>query len=248
MTEWAVLLPMLMMGLVSSGHCIGMCGGIMGALTMAIPNETSHERIKILLAYNVGRITSYGVMGFLVGLIAQQLIVLGGASGLRIFAGLLLIAMGLYLADWWHGLTRLESAGRYLWAYLQPLSKYLLPVTSWHKALLLGALWGWLPCGLIYSALALAITQPTPWLAASSMLSFGVGTLPAVLLAGVASQQLAHVLRQREVRFGLALLIIAYGCWTIYGSLGGHAHHQMTEPQSSESVSESEHHHHHHVN
>lgn len=229
MSDWIIFLPMLIMGLVSSGHCIGMCGGIMGALTMAIPAEAAHKRWGILLVYNLGRILSYSVMGFLAGLFAQQLVNMGGASVLRIVAGLLLISMGLYLANWWRGLTYLETLGRYLWVYIQPMGKNLLPVNSLTKAVLLGALWGWLPCGLIYSALALAMTQ-TPPLAAGSMLAFGVGTLPAVLAAGVAAQQLARVLQQRQIRIGLALLIILYGLWTVYGGLGGHAHQHSAEP------------------
>lgn len=229
MSDWIIFLPMLIMGLVSSGHCIGMCGGIMGALTMAIPAEAAHKRWGILLVYNLGRILSYSVMGFLAGLFAQQLVNMGGASVLRIAAGLLLISMALYLANWWRGLTYLETLGRYLWVYIQPMGKNLLPVNSLTKAILLGALWGWLPCGLIYSALALAMTQ-TPPLAAGSMLAFGVGTLPAVLAAGVAAQQLARILQQRQIRIGFALLILLYGLWTVYGGLGGHAHQHSADP------------------
>ncbi|HWV15806.1 MAG TPA: sulfite exporter TauE/SafE family protein [Cellvibrio sp.] len=252
MTDWAllssmsILLPMFIMGLVSSAHCIGMCGGIMGALTMAIPAEASGKRWGILLAYNLGRIVSYSVMGFLVGLFAQQLIDLGGASLLRILAGVLLIAMGLYLADWWRGLVYLEKIGRYLWVYVQPLGKPLVPVNSFSKALLLGALWGWLPCGLVYSALALAMTQ-TPGLASGSMLAFGLGTLPAVLAAGIAAQQLTRLLQQRGVRAGLALLIIIYGLWTVYGAVGGqHQHqHQQLPAETGEQPDHSGMHHHH---
>ncbi len=236
MTDWVIFLPMFSMGLISSTHCIGMCGGIMGALTMAIPADATHKRWGILLTYNLGRVASYSLMGFLVELFIQQLGVrqqLGApdnGSVLRIVAGLLLIAMGLYLADWWRGLRHLEAIGRYLWVYLQPVGKNLLPVNSLPKALLLGAIWGWLPCGLVYSALALAVTQPLPWLAAGSMLAFGLGTLPAVLAAGVAAQQLTRVLQRRQVRIALALLIIFYGLWTIYGglgfnSMGTHHHH-----------------------
>jgi len=108
----------------------------------------------------------------------------------------------------------------------------------------LGALWGWLPCGLIYSALALAMTQ-TAGLAAGSMVIFGVGTLPAVLAAGIAAQQLNRLLQQRGIRIGLSLLIILYGLWTISGGLGGHNHHHSltdsAEPQQDHS---SMHHHH----
>lgn len=245
MNEWLIFLPMVVMGLISSGHCIGMCGGIMGALTMAIPASASHKRWGILGAYNVGRLLSYTLMGFIVGLFAEQLIRMGGASWLRIIAGVLLVMMGLYLANWWRGLTYLEAFGRYVWVYIQPLGKPLLPVNTRSKALLLGALWGWLPCGLIYSALALAMTQ-TPILAAGSMLAFGLGTLPAVLFAGIAAQNIAHFLQKRHVRVGLAMLLVAYGGWTISGGLGSHAHnHSEMQSESAPALHDHSTMHHH---
>lgn len=231
MIDWLIVLPLFTMGLVSSAHCIGMCGGIMGALTMAIPAEARQQRWLILIAYNLGRILSYTFMGLLAGFFAQQISILGGTTALRIVAGLLLIAMGLYLANWWHGLTKLENVGRYLWVYVQPLGKMLMPVNTPFKAILLGALWGWLPCGLVYSALATAMAQPIPFISASAMLAFGLGTLPAVLAAGVAAQSLTKYLQQKNIRTGLALLIILYGFWTLYGGLGGHEHHQHSSQQ-----------------
>ena len=237
MIDWIIFLPLLTLGLFSSAHCIGMCGGIMGALTVAIPADAKHKRWQILVAYNIGRIVSYSFMELLLGLFVNFFAYWGDGNFLRILAGLLLIAMGLYLADWWRGLTQLERGGRYLWAYLQPLGKNLLPVDNLLKALLLGALWGWLPCGLVYSALALAITQPSPWLSAGGMLAFGMGTLPAVLAAGVAAQQLSRLLQKRHVRMGLAVMIIVYGVWTIFGSFGHSSHqHDPLTPQQ-------EHHH-----
>jgi sulfite exporter TauE/SafE len=226
MIDPAVILPLFIMGLVSSAHCIGMCGGIMGALTIAIPQDVKKSRWLILVAYNIGRIGSYALMGALAGLFAEQFSALGGGVILRVLAGTLLIAMGLYLADWWRGLTKLETLGRYIWVYIQPLGKGLMPVNNAFKALLLGGLWGWLPCGLVYSALAMAMTQPSSSLAAGAMLAFGLGTLPAVLAAGIAAQQLTRILQKRKLRVGLAIIIIAFGLWTIWGSLGHtHAHH-----------------------
>ena len=209
----------------------------MGALTMAIPADARARRWMILVAYNLGRITSYTIMGLLAGFLAKQFAALGGGVILRVLAGVLLIVMGLYLADWWRGLTRLETIGRYLWVYIQPLGKGLMPVNTVPKALLLGALWGWLPCGLVYAALTTAMTQPVPILAASAMFAFGLGTLPAVLAAGVAAQQLARILQRRPVRVGMALIIMAFGVWTIWGSLGhshGHQHHGATYEQNAD--------------
>lgn len=211
----------------------------MGALTMAIPAEAKAKRGLILIAYNLGRILSYTLMGFLAGIFAEQFAAMGGGTVLRVIAGALLIAMGLYLADWWRGLTKLETLGRYLWVYVQPLGKGLMPVNSLSKALLLGALWGWLPCGLVYAALATAMTQPAPALAAGAMLAFGLGTLPAVLAAGVAAQQLTRLLQQRQIRMGLALVIILFGGWTIWGAASHTHNHQHQHNSSMEPVDHS---------
>jgi uncharacterized protein len=242
MIDLSIFLSLFTLGLVSSTHCIGMCGGIMGALTMAIPAQAKAKRGLILVAYNLGRIASYALMGLLAGFFAEQIAALGGVTILRVLAGLLLIAMGLYLADWWRGLTKLETLGRYLWVYIQPLGKGLMPVDNIPKALFLGALWGWLPCGLVYAALAMAMTQPAPLMAASAMLAFGLGTLPAVLAAGFAAQQLTRILQQRQVRIGLALIIIIFGLWTIWGGLGHshqHQHEQEHTQQSADGVDHS---------
>lgn len=228
--EWVVITTAFMLGLLSSAHCVGMCGGIMGALTMAIPMAARKRRLALLLTYNLGRIASYSFMGLLVGLFGQGFAELGGITWLRSLAGLLLIAMGLYLANWWRGLTYLETGGRYLWAYLQPLGKPLMPVNSAPKALLLGALWGWLPCGLVYSALVYAMAQGQAFNAAVLMLAFGLGTLPAVLTTGLAAQQFARLLQQRHIRWAFALSIIAFGVWTLWGASGhDHAQHQGSD-------------------
>lgn len=211
------------LGLVSSVHCVGMCGGIMGALTMAIPKEASARRISFILTYNIGRITSYAVMGGLLGVVLSQIPEM--SSGLRVIAGLLLIAMGLYVANWWQGLTYLEQGGRYLWAYLQPLSKPLLPVDRLYKSLLLGVVWGWLPCGLVYSALAYAATEQHALQSALVMAAFGVGTLPAVFATGIAAEQLRKILQKNALRQILAAAIMVFGVWTIWAVTGSHEHH-----------------------
>ncbi len=236
MLEWQVLLPALgvafSLGLLSGAHCIGMCGGIMGALSLAVPAQARGRRWGLLLGYNLGRIASYTLMGVLLGLLAGGAAHWGGGHWLRLLAGLLLIAMGLYLADWWRGLLWLEKGGRYLWAYIEPLGRGLMPVTSLPRALLLGALWGWLPCGLVYTALAYAALQGQALAAGAVMLAFGLGTLPAVLAAGVAASQLTRLLRRRYLRLGFALLIMVFGAWTLWGGWHGALHSHPAETAS----------------
>ena len=229
------LLPLVIsaavLGLLGGGHCLGMCGGLMGALTMAIPAEQRGRRLQLLLAYNLGRILSYGCAGLLLGLGGWALANSPAAMALRIIAGLLLICMGLYLAGWWSGLTRIEALGRGLWRHIQPLAKRLLPVTSLPRALLLGALWGWLPCGLVYSTLLWAASQGSALDSALLMLAFGLGTLPVLVASGLAAQRLNQPLRQRSVRIAGGLLVIVFGLWTLPGPhqawLMGHASHSM---------------------
>ncbi|MBK8187245.1 MAG: sulfite exporter TauE/SafE family protein [Cellvibrio sp.] len=236
-----------LLGLFSSAHCLGMCGGIMGALSMAIPAQAQKKRWLILVAYNLARIVSYGLIALLLGRFAQELSVWGGQVILRWLAGLLLIAMGLYLANWWRGLIYLETAGRYLWVYLQPLSKQLMPVNSVLKAMALGFLWGWLPCGLVYSALMFAMAQGSAIDAAIVMLAFGLGTLPAVLLSGVFAQTLNSWLQVKQLRWLFAVIIIVFGGWTLMGT-GMHSHHthHQNSQESMQEINEHEHDHSHH--
>lgn len=212
-----LLLSALMLGLLGGGHCLGMCGGLMGALTLAIPPDQRGRRLRLLLAYNFGRILSYACAGLLMGLAGWAVANSPAAMILRIVAALLLVAMGLYLAGWWSGLTRIEALGRHLWRHLQPFASRLMPVSSLPRALLLGAIWGWLPCGLVYSTLLWASSQGAPADSALLMLAFGLGTMPVMLATGLAAERLTALLRLRGVRIAGGLLVILFGLWTLPG-------------------------------
>lgn len=215
------LLPMLasaaLLGLLGGGHCIGMCGGLMGALNLGLAPRSPRHRLLLLLASQLGRVLSYALAGLLIGLLgmaaahsqAQAL------SGMRTLAALLLIAMGLYLADWWRGLVHLERLGQGLWRRLQPLVRRLLPVRSAWAALALGAVWGWLPCGLVYSSLMWAASQGDALTSAGLMMAFGVGTWPALLMAALAGHGALAWLRRRKVRVGAGIWVIAFGVWSL---------------------------------
>ena len=215
------LLPLLgsalVLGLLGGGHCLGMCGGLMGALTLAIPPEQRGRRLRLLLAYNLGRILSYASAGLLLGLAGWAVASSPAALGLRVVAALLLIAMGLYLAGWWSGLTRIEALGRGLWRHIQPVASRLLPVSSLPRALLLGALWGWLPCGLVYSTLLWAASQGNAGYSAALMLAFGLGTWPVLLATGLAAERVNALLRRRSVRVAGGVLVMLFGVWTLPG-------------------------------
>lgn len=189
----------------------------MGALTLAIPPEQRGRRLRLLLAYNLGRITSYACAGLLLGLAGWAVASSPAALALRVLAALLLIAMGLYLAGWWSGLTRIEALGRGLWRHIQPVASRLLPVSSLPRALLLGALWGWLPCGLVYSTLLWAASQGNAGYSAALMLAFGVGTWPVLLATGLAAERVNALLRRRSVRVAGGVLVMLFGVWTLPG-------------------------------
>jgi len=217
----ADLLPLLgsalVLGLLGGGHCMGMCGGLMGALTLAIPPAQRGRRLRLLVAYNVGRVLSYTAAGLMLGMAGWAVANSPAVLVLRIMAALLLIAMGLYLAGWWSGLTRIEAMGRGLWRHIQPMASRLLPVSSLPRALLLGALWGWLPCGLVYSTLLWAASQGNALHSAALMAAFGLGTWPVLLATGLAAERVNRLLRQRSVRVAGGMLVVLFGVWTLPG-------------------------------
>ena len=211
-----------LLGLSGAGHCLGMCGGIAAALNLGGPRSSA-----ITLAYHTGRIASYTTLGALLGLAAGSIDITPWTMGLRYMAGLLLIAMGLYIVDWWRGMALLERVGSKLWQPVQRLSSSLLPLRHWHQSFALGLCWGLMPCGLIYSSLAWAATAQDAATAALMMLLFGLGTLPAMLATSLGANRLQAFLRRRELKLAIALLLIASGLWTLFitASHSGHGEH-----------------------
>lgn len=215
MIEPLSLITALLLGLMGASHCLVMCGGIAAAASSARSGKTN---ISFLMLFNLGRILSYTCAGLIVSLlglwladshqIAQQI--------LRSISGVLLILMGFYVARWWMVLTRLESAGKFLWQYLQPITRKLIPIKSRPQALALGLLWGWLPCGLIYSTLAWVAANAQPGMGALTMFCFGLGTLPGILAAGVFARQISGYVQHKNFRQVAGLLLMLYGSWTIF--------------------------------
>ncbi|WP_280546103.1 MULTISPECIES: sulfite exporter TauE/SafE family protein [unclassified Halomonas] len=206
-------------GLLGGAHCIGMCGGIMSALTFAVPpSMRSPARLSgLLLGYNLGRIASYMVAGALVaGLGTLVALAPQARLVLQALAAVMLILMALYIADWWKGLLRVEALGRRLWTHLEPLGRRLMPVVQVPQAVALGAVWGWLPCGLVYSMLAWSLAIAEPWRGAALMGAFGLGTLPALLATGLAARQLGTLIRHPATRTLAALSIIAFALWQLW--------------------------------
>ena len=207
-------------GLFGSTHCLLMCGGMAGALQMMMPQSPA-RRAWLQLMLGLGRVSSYALTGALFGGIGAAVI---GSSGLlpqwlQLFAGLMLLAMALYISRLWFGLLMLERAGQRLWRLVQPVSRRLLPLDSSPKAFAYGLCWGYLPCGLVYSALSWSLGSGSAVNGALWMALFGLGTLPAVMLAGQAADRLRQLQQQRWIRYMLAALLGAYALQTIYLAL-----------------------------
>lgn len=209
-------LALFLVGLLGGTHCVGMCGGIVGALSMGAP-----ARWSMLLAYNGGRILSYAVAGSIAGALGAASLGLEGQVPVRLIlyflANLMLVALGLYLLGVTRALAFTERAGQHLWRILQPLTKRFLPARTMRQAFPLGVLWGWLPCGLVYSALASALSSGSAGHGALMMLAFGLGTLPNLLLAGILLARLNEFVRRPAVRMFSGLLVLGFG---LYGLLG----------------------------
>ena len=235
-----------LIGLLGGAHCIGMCGGIINALSFAIPAEqrTNTKLNLILLAYNTGRIFSYTVAGAIIGGFGWWLQAsLGDTSFfVRIFAGVMLIVMGLYLAGWWFGLRHTESAGNHIWKLIEPFGKRFMPVENAKQGLVLGAIWGWLPCGMVYSVLTWSATASAGGWQQSAliMLCFGLGTLPVMFVTGRFAHKLKSFVQKKWTRNIAAMFMIGFGVWTIVGAnqFSGHHNHTQIQP-NQESGSES---------
>ncbi|KGM07727.1 putative membrane copper tolerance protein [Methylophaga thiooxydans] len=222
-----------LLGLFSTVHCIAMCGSVIGALTLSLPvevRESQRRMLPFVFNYNVGRILSYGVAGLIVGLLSTPLTQLNAHWVLRIVSVIVMIGMGLYLAGWFPKFARAERLGAPVWRLLQPIGQKLLPVKSYSQAFSLGMVWGWLPCGLVYAALAVAATAGDPVKGGLVMLAFGAGTLPAVMGAGLFTGMLAALARSKQLRQIAGILIIVMAIATLFWPLeAAHEHHKVAQ-------------------
>jgi hypothetical protein len=206
------LIAFFLVGLLGGGHCLGMCGGIVAALSL---HGGAAGRLPLLLGYNLGRLGSYVLAGMLAGLLGSTTLLFADLipvqKGLYALASLLLVALGLYLAGIWHGISAIERLGNGLWQQIQPHTRHFLPADRFHKALLIGALWGWIPCGLVYTALVGALASGSPERGALTLLAFGAGTLPNLLAMGLLAEKLRGWMRQPWLRRLAGGLVAGFG-------------------------------------
>ncbi len=216
------LLAALLVGFSGGVHCVGMCGGIVTALSL---QSGRRQPFGLQLAYNLGRIASYTGAGALAGLIGSVAFLSDTLyplqQALYLLAQCMLILLGLYLAGLNRAVLVLERWGGRLWSRLQPLFGRLLPVRTLPQALAAGALWGWLPCGLVYSVLVAALASGSALDGAALMLAFGLGTLPNLLAMGWLAERLKRLAQDRRVKFGAGMVVAGFGVW---GLMQGLAH------------------------
>jgi sulfite exporter TauE/SafE len=171
-------------------HCAGMCGGFIGALQMNRPRDVPAARLAA--GYHAGRIASYGAAGALAGALGGVLYaadVLPVQVALLAVGSVMLIAIGASMFGAGAWLKRIEPAGAWVWRFVAPLARKVYPPRSGRQALLAGLAWGWIPCGMVYAALPLALVAGGAWQGALVMLAFGIGTLPNLALVDLAASR-----------------------------------------------------------
>ena len=211
------LLALFLIGFLGGSHCVGMCGGLSSAFVLQLPPNM--RRWQLILCLNTGRLLSYVFIGVALGALSQYGISLDQTrslqTGLLIVANALLILLGLYLGGWTAWITQVEHLGKPVWRRLNPLLSRLLPLKSWPASFAVGALWGWLPCGMVYSASLYALSSGSALQGGLSMAAFGLGTLPNLLAIGLFASQLTPLFQHVWLRRCIGGLMIAWAVWQL---------------------------------
>ena len=222
-----MLVTALIVGLLGGVHCLGMCGGVVGALSFNLKPEVQVSLWRMMLpyhlAYNLGRINSYMVIGALFGFLGSSMVSLASflpaQQALQVFAGIFMLLLGFYIGGWWNGVVVVEKLGQVVWQRLQPIVKRITVVQNFYQAWLYGLVWGWLPCGLVYSMLIMALSAGGALEGALVMLAFGLGTLPNLLLMGSFAFFFTRLSRNtlvKQIAGGLILLMGVGKIWLAF--------------------------------
>ena len=211
------LTALFLAGFLGGGHCLGMCGGLVTALTL---NTQPNQRFKLNVLYSIGRIASYMVIGAALGGLVDFGLSLKAIhhskSILFVVANLVLIALGFYVAGKPTFITHFEKMGQPLWRKIAPIAQRYLPIKNSFQALMAGILWGWLPCGMVYSASIAALSSGSASSGAAIMLVFGLGTLPNLLLMGLFATQMRDYLNRIWVKRLAGGGIILMACYQLF--------------------------------
>ncbi len=229
MSDPITLTSAFLLGFFSTLHCVGMCGGIIGALSLSLPEKIRNNKTRLftfVLSYNIGRITSYSIAGLIAGAVGTGVLQSAGFdqghSVLKYIGVSMMVAIGLYLTGWLPQLASVEKIGIPVWKRLEPLGRKLVPVVSIPRALAYGLIWGWLPCGLVYFVLIWALTAGDAINGALTMLAFGLGTLPTLIAAGFMTSWITRFARSARARQVVGLLIIAMAIGSLFIPMAHH--------------------------
>ncbi|MDU0355089.1 sulfite exporter TauE/SafE family protein [Paraglaciecola aquimarina] len=200
----------MLIGLAGGVHCAGMCGGIVGAFSYALPKNAS--LLAYSLTYNFGRILSYTLAGGLTGWLGQIFSnqIHQGVLILQFIGSVFLVLLAFYVTGWWRGLVKLEKIGSNLWKWIRPWSTKLLPFKTPLHALPYGMIWGWLPCGLIYSSLTWSLASGSAINGALLMFGFGLGTLPIMILMALGFDKVKSLAQHPNVKLAIGLLLLIF--------------------------------------
>lgn len=235
MDSTLTLTQIFFIGLASTLHCLGMCGGIVGALSLSLPDEVRSNRSRLFLfvsLMNIGRIVSYMAAGLVAGAFGLEILKALGLDNahqiLKYVGVVFMVAIGFYLAGWFPQMARVEKIGQPVWKILQPVVRKMMPINSSGRALVYGMAWGWLPCGLVYVVLLSTITAGSAVQGASMMLAFGLGTLPTMISAGFMASWLRRFASSVQTRRIIGILIVIMAIASLYLGAGydEHQHHQ----------------------
>ncbi len=221
--DWLVIGAALLSGLLGGAHCAAMCGGIATGLSVQ-----QRGGWWIALQPNLGRIGGYVLAGAVVGGIGHGLLDAARTPALslalRAMVGLVLIVAALRLLDRRGRLSFLRSTpGGRLWRWLRPLQRRLVPANTVPKRMLLGLLWGWMPCGLSTTLLAAAWLQASALHGALTMAGFGLGTLPVMLPLTWAGARMGQRLQRGGWRTAMGVGVLLAGVLTLAAPLLLHA-------------------------
>ncbi|MDH5392339.1 MAG: sulfite exporter TauE/SafE family protein [Gammaproteobacteria bacterium] len=220
MQEQFSYISAFLVGFLGVVHCAGMCGGIIGALSLSQAADSKVQKVSILLSYNFARIISYALAGGLMGSIgwfATHWIDIHFAQGLlQLLAALFMMALGFYLSGWWFGLNRVEKLGANVWKKIEPLGRRLMPVKNFRQAFVLGLIWGWLPCGMVYSVLIWSISAGSFYQGALIMFSFGLGTLPNLILMGLFAGSLLKYFQHKIIKQISGGMIVLFSFYLMF--------------------------------
>lgn len=238
---WALFLAAFSMGLFGSPHCLGMCGGIVTAFGLSMQHVSDSKKNGLILTYHLGRLISYALLGLiasLVGVAIFQSIMSNSAP--RIVLGAVLVLIGLAML----GLplfNQLEKIGMRFWQSLAPLRKKVFPIDSFGKALFAGLLWGFLPCGLVYGALMMAIAGNNIATGAALMFVFGLGTMPMLIATQKTVGMLQSSIKNFRLRQINAVIMMLSGLAVIFIPMM--MHHNHNQGSHSHSMNETSMHH-----